>query len=93
MEGVKTVIVAMPSAPQKRVREIVMFLAQHGYRVETVPALEDLASGKARVSNIRPIEVDDLLGREPVALDTSSIRRLRREQGRDGDRRGWQYRQ
>ncbi len=76
LEGVKTVIVAMPSAPQKRVREIVMFLAHHGYRVETVPALEDLASGKARVSNIRPIEVDDLLGREPVALDTSSIRRF-----------------
>ncbi len=76
LEGVKTVIVAMPSAPQRRVREIVMFLAQHGYRVETVPALEDLASGKARVSHIRPVEVDDLLGREPVALDTNSIRKF-----------------
>lgn len=76
LEGVGTVIVAMPSAPQRRVREIVLFLAQHGYKVEIVPALEDLASGKARVSNIRPVEVEDLLGREAVSLDTGAIRRF-----------------
>jgi FlaA1/EpsC-like NDP-sugar epimerase len=71
---VSTVVVAMPSAPQKRVREIVLFLAQHGYKVEIVPALEDLISGKAKASRIRPVEVEDLLGREPVELDTTSIR-------------------
>ncbi len=71
--AVTTVVIAMPSAPQKRIREIVLFLAQHGYKVEIVPALEDLASGRAKVSRIRPVEVDDLLGREEVELDTSSI--------------------
>jgi FlaA1/EpsC-like NDP-sugar epimerase len=76
LEGVNTVIVAMPSAPQKRVREIVLFMAHHGYKVEIVPALEDLASGRAKVSKIRRVEVDDLLGREPVELDTASIRKF-----------------
>jgi FlaA1/EpsC-like NDP-sugar epimerase len=72
--GVSTVVVAMPSAPQKRVREIVLFLVQHGYKVEIVPALEDLASGRAKVNRIRPVEVDDLLGREEVTLDAAAIR-------------------
>jgi FlaA1/EpsC-like NDP-sugar epimerase len=73
---VSTVVVAMPSAPQKRIREIVLFLAQHGYKVEIVPALEDLVSGKAKASRIRPVEVEDLLGRDPVELDTTSIRKF-----------------
>jgi len=42
--------------------------------VETLPALEDMASGKARVSKIRPIEIQDLLGREAIPLDCKSIR-------------------
>jgi FlaA1/EpsC-like NDP-sugar epimerase len=76
LEGVTTVIMAMPSAPQRRVKEIVLLLTQHGYRVEIVPALEDLASGRAKVSNIRAVEVEDLLGRDPVSLDTAAIRKF-----------------
>jgi FlaA1/EpsC-like NDP-sugar epimerase len=71
-----TVVVAMPSAPHKRIREIVLFLAQHGYKVEIVPALEDLASGRAKVSRTRPVEVEDLLGRDQIELDTASIARF-----------------
>jgi Predicted nucleoside-diphosphate sugar epimerases len=76
ISGVTMAVVAMPSAPQKRIREIALFLAKEGYKVEIVPALEDLASGKAKVSRIRPVEVEDLLGREEVALDTSAIRKF-----------------
>lgn len=76
LPGVTTVIMAMPSAPQKRVREILLMLTQHGYRVEIVPALEDLASGRAKVSRIRAVEVEDLLGRESVALDATAIRKF-----------------
>lgn len=50
---VRTVVVAMPSAPQRRIREIVLHLAHHGYKVEIIPAIEDLASGRAKVSQIR----------------------------------------
>jgi FlaA1/EpsC-like NDP-sugar epimerase len=73
---VNKVVIAMPSAPQKRVREIVLFLAQHGYTVEIVPALEDLASGRAKTTRIRRVEVEDLLGREEVTLDAGAIRGL-----------------
>lgn len=73
---VRTVVVAMPSASQRRIREILHLLVQHGYKVEIIPAIEDLASGRTKVSNIRPVEVEDLLGRESVALDTNVIRGL-----------------
>ena len=76
LPSVRTVVVAMPSAPQRRVREIVLLLAQQGYKVEIVPAIEDLASGRAKASHIRAVEVEDLLGREAVELDTSAIRRF-----------------
>jgi FlaA1/EpsC-like NDP-sugar epimerase len=71
---VKTVVVAMPSAPHRRVREVVLLLVQQGYKVEIIPAIEDLASGRAKASHIRGVEVEDLLGRDPVALDMAAIR-------------------
>lgn len=73
---VRTVVVAMPSAPQRRVKEIVLHLVGHGFKVEIVPAIEDLASGRAKASHIRAVEVEDLLGREPVQLDNASIRKF-----------------
>lgn len=68
-------VIAMPSASAKRIREIVTLFTQHGLKVETLPSLEELASGRVRASRIRPVEVQDLLGREPVNLDSGEIRR------------------
>lgn len=76
LPDVKTVVVAMPSAPQRRVREIVLQLVHQGYKVEIIPAIEDLASGRAKASHIRAVEVEDLLGREAVSLDTTAIRKF-----------------
>lgn len=67
-------VIAMPSAPAKRVREIVMLFAQRGLKVETLPSLEELASGRMKATRIRPVEVEDLLGREAVDLDVAGIR-------------------
>jgi len=72
-EDIKSVIIAMPSASAKRVGEIILFLVQKGYKVETLPALEELASGRVRVSRIRPVDIADLLGREAVSLDSAGI--------------------
>jgi FlaA1/EpsC-like NDP-sugar epimerase len=76
LSGVRRAIIAMPSASAKRVGEIALFLGKSGVQVETLPAVEDMASGKARVSKIRPVEIQDLLGREPVQLDAKSIRQF-----------------
>jgi FlaA1/EpsC-like NDP-sugar epimerase len=74
LSGVRRAIIAMPSASAKRIGEVALFLGKAGVQVETLPAVEDMASGKARVSKIRPVEIQDLLGREPVQLDAKSIR-------------------
>ncbi len=74
LEGVRRVIIAMPSASAKRIGEVALSLGKAGVQVETLPAVEDMASGKARVSKIRPVEIHDLLGREQVKIDTQSIR-------------------
>jgi len=70
------VIIAMPSASARRIGELVKLLQQAHIRFETVPALDQLATGQVRVSQLREVEIQDLLGREPVALETQSISSL-----------------
>jgi len=74
--GVAHAIVAMPSAANQARRRAVETASNAGLTVLTVPSFEDLMSGKVSVSQIRPVEVEDLLGREPVALDNAGLQRL-----------------
>jgi len=69
-------VIAMPTASAKRVREIVKIMAAAGLKVETLPAIEELASGKVRASRVRPVEIQDLLGRDQVELEAEAIRDL-----------------
>ena len=73
---VEHVIIAMPSAHNKARRKAVGVANEAGLSVLTVPAFEDLMSGKVSVSQIRKVEVEDLLGREPVELDTQGLHDL-----------------
>ena len=70
---VSHVIVAMPSVAHQARRRAVEIANECGLTVLTVPSFEDLMSGKVSVSQIRPIEVEDLLGREPVKLDDAGM--------------------
>jgi FlaA1/EpsC-like NDP-sugar epimerase len=66
-------VIAMPEA-EARVRRRVMDQAREaGLAVMTVPSIEDLISGRVAVSRIRHIELDDLLGREPIRLDAEGL--------------------
>jgi FlaA1/EpsC-like NDP-sugar epimerase len=67
-------IVAMPSASAKRVAEVAALAGKHGLSCVTVPAIDQLTSGQVKVSNLRPVSIEDLLGREPVPLETGIIR-------------------
>ncbi|QYM77502.1 polysaccharide biosynthesis protein [Horticoccus luteus] len=69
-------VIAMPTATAKRVREVVLAMTAAGLKVETMPSMAELASGRVRASRIRPVQVEDLLGRDPVALDAEAIRHL-----------------
>ena len=70
------VIIAMPSAPAKRIGEIVRLLRDTGVKFETVPSMDQLATGTVKVSQLRRIEIQDLLGRDPVQLETEHIREI-----------------
>ena len=74
--GVKHAIIAMPSASHQVRRRAVEICAASGLSVLTVPAFEDLLSGRVTVSQIRKVEVEDLLGREPVVLDSAGLHEL-----------------
>lgn len=74
--GVDAAIFAMPSASGRRVREVVQVLNEAQMPFETVPSIEQMVNGSVQVSQIRPVEIEDLLGREQVELDATSIRRF-----------------
>lgn len=69
-------IIAMPSAPPKRIREVLAVLHGIGLHFETVPSLDQLATGRVKVSQLRSVEIEDLLGRDPVELETGHIGQL-----------------
>jgi FlaA1/EpsC-like NDP-sugar epimerase len=74
--GVSHVIVAMPSVENHVRRRAVEIATQNGLKVLTVPQFSDLMSGKVSISQIRNVEVEDLLGREPVELDNDGLHEL-----------------
>jgi len=69
-------IIAMPSATAKRRGEIIGILQKAHLNFKTVPSLDQLTSGKVRVSQLRPVEIADLLGRNPVELEAENIREI-----------------
>lgn len=66
---ISDILLAMPSATGTRRGEILERLRPLGVNVRTVPGLMDLASGRVEVSAIRSLEIEDLLGRDPVQPD------------------------
>lgn len=70
----KHAIVAMPEAPHAVRRQAIEAARTAGLEVLTVPSFDDLMSGKVTVSQIRNVELDDLLGRDPVVLDTAGLK-------------------
>ncbi len=70
------VVIAFPSASVKRMRHVAELARDVGLPVDTVPALTDLVSGQAELSQLRPIQLEDLLGRDPVDLNSDDIRSM-----------------
>jgi len=74
--GVSHVIVAMPSAHHQARRQAIELATDLDMDILTVPAIDDLMSGKASVSQVRKVDVEDLLGRDAVRLDDSGLQHL-----------------
>ena len=69
-------IIAMPSSSHQQRKRAIHLCNQAKVKALTVPSFDDLMSGKVAVSQLRPIELDDLLGRDPVVLDDAGLHGL-----------------
>ena len=63
---VTDVLLALPSVSRQRRNAILAALSPHKLAVRTLPGLSDIATGKVSMSDVRELDIDDLLGREPV---------------------------
>jgi FlaA1/EpsC-like NDP-sugar epimerase len=73
---VNEVIIALPTASGAAVREILEICSKIGIPARTIPGLYDILSGQVGVSHIRDVDIEDLLRREPVQTDTSSVEEM-----------------
>jgi FlaA1/EpsC-like NDP-sugar epimerase len=69
--AIDDVLLALPSVSRARVTEIIDSLQGHDVTVRTLPGIFELADGKVTVSDLRAIQIEDLLGRDPVPADNS----------------------
>ena len=74
--GVGHVIIAMPSARHQARRLAIEAANALGLSALTVPPIDDLMSGRLNVSQLRPVDVEDLLGRDAVDLDQTGLIQL-----------------
>ena len=71
--AINEIILAMPSAPKKEVKEILEICQQTGADLKILPGVYQFVNGEAAVEKLRPVQIEDLLGREPVETNLESI--------------------
>jgi FlaA1/EpsC-like NDP-sugar epimerase len=74
--GIAEVIIAMPTAPGSAIREILAICSQAGIAARTIPGLYDILSGRVSVSELRNVDIEDLLRRDPVQTDVTAVRKM-----------------
>jgi len=67
-------IIAMPSATNQQMQQVVEICEKSGIKFRTLPTLNDLGNKATRIDDLKRVVIDDLLGREPVSLVWDSIR-------------------
>jgi FlaA1/EpsC-like NDP-sugar epimerase len=73
--GVTDILLALPSASRERRNQIIESLSPLPVHVRTLPGLADLASGRVTTQDFRELDIEDLLGREPVPPDRALLAR------------------
>ena len=70
---VNEIIVAMPSVSKKKVKNILEICQKTNAELKIVPGMYQFVNGEAQVEKIRPVQIEDLLGREPVRIDLDAV--------------------
>ncbi len=71
--NIDEIIIAMPSAPSETIRDLVQICEKTGASMKILPGVYDILSGNIEIKSIREVQVEDLLGREPVVLNLEEI--------------------
>lgn len=78
--GTEEVIIALPSVDKNEIRKITVICSDAGVRIKILPSVFSLIDGKLPLSQIRKIQLEDLLHRDPVKIDVSSVAGYLKEQ-------------
>lgn len=71
--GVDEIIIAIPSASRTTMKELVEICQETNCKLRTLPGIYQLVNGEVNVSKLRDVDVEDLLGRDPIKVDLDSI--------------------
>ncbi len=72
--AVDLAVIAMPSANNQQMQRVVEICEKAGIDFKTLPSLRELGSSATRLDDLKPVVIDDLLGRETISLDWNAIR-------------------
>ena len=73
-KGIDEIIIAMPSVKGKEIKAIISICKETNCKLTILPGLYEIIEGKVSISQLRPVDIEDLLGRDPVKLDTTAVR-------------------
>ncbi len=73
-QGIKNILLAMPSASRTRCNEIISFFRKYRVHIQKLPGVEELADGKVTISDIKEVDIEDLLGRDPVPANLELLK-------------------
>ena len=71
--AIKNILLAIPSASRRRRNEVVEQYRKYQVHIQMLPVVEELVEGKVNIFDIKPVDIVDLLGRDPVPLDYALI--------------------
>ena len=71
--NIDVIIICMPSAPKTVIRDILAICQETKCKLQTLPGMYQLVNEDVNINSLRDVDVEDLLGREPIRVDTDSI--------------------
>ena len=71
--GIDEIIIAIPSASRATMKQLVEICQETNCKLRTLPGIYQLVNGEVNVSKLRDVDVEDLLGRDPIKVDLDSI--------------------
>lgn len=71
--GIDEIMIAIPSASRATMKELVEICQETNCKLRTLPGIYQLVNGEVNVSKLRDVDVEDLLGRDPIKVDLDSI--------------------